>query len=185
MKQKFEVAYFVAKNEFPFNNYKETVRKTIMVSKWETLNPINDIGYANFIDFIGLDLKNQLNKDLAKARFFSVLSDKSTSSLLTENKITYCLYFDPSPIDSDSVEVQCSFLYFKFHFLKIFHQMTSTQLSVIQLKKHLSSLEFYLQVIDWSDLLQMGHLLIEAVMTVKTKLRKQSPLLVFIWCITH
>ena len=47
-------------------------------------------------------------------------------------------------------------------------------------------MEFYLRVIDWLDLPQMGHLLIKAKMTVsKTKLREQFPWLVFIWCITH
>ena len=64
--------------------------------------------------------------------------------------------------------------------------MASTQLLVIQFKKKLSCLEFYLRVIDWLDLPQMGHLLIKAKMTVSTtKLREQFPWLVFIWCITH
>ena len=43
--------------------------------------------------------------------------------------------------------------------------MASIILSVIQLKKHLSHLEFYLQVIDCLDLPQRC-LLIEAIMTV-------------------
>ena len=48
---------------------------------------INDTAYANFIDFISLDLKDQLNKDLAKAKFYSVLFDGSTDSSLIGNKI--------------------------------------------------------------------------------------------------
>ena len=65
-------------------------------------------------DFVGLNLKDQLNKDLAKAKFFSVLSAGSTDSLITKNKIVHCLYFDPSPIGSDSVEVKFSYLSLKF-----------------------------------------------------------------------
>ena len=72
-----------------------------MVSKGDSY--ISDTACANFIDFVGLDLKDQLNRDFAKAKFFSVLSDGSTDSSLTENEIIYCLYFDPSPIGSDSV----------------------------------------------------------------------------------
>ena len=69
-------------------------------------------------------------------------------------------------------------------FLKIFHQMVSTLLSVIQFKKNFSCLEFYLLVIDRLDLPQMRHLLIEAKMTVfKAKLTEQFLWLVFIWCI--
>ena len=45
-----------------------------------------------------------------KAKFFSVLSNRSTDSALIENEIIYFLHFDPSPIGSDLVEVKCSFL---------------------------------------------------------------------------
>ena len=100
MKRKFEVTYFIAKNELRFNKHKEilSLEKHHGVHMGDSY--INDTVCANFIDFIGLDLKDQLSKDLVKAKFFSVLSDGSTDSLLTENKTTYCLHFDPSLIGS-------------------------------------------------------------------------------------
>ena len=79
---------------------------------------INDTACANFIDFIDLDLKDQVNKAKVKAnakdKFFSALSVGSTDSSLIENKIICCFYFHQSLIDSDSVEVKCSFLSLKF-----------------------------------------------------------------------
>ena len=103
MNRKFEVTYFIAKNELPFNKYKKilSLEKHHGVQMGDSY--IIDTACANFIDFIGLGLKDQLNKDLVKAKFFVVLSDGSTDSSLIENKTIYCLYFDPSPIGSDSV----------------------------------------------------------------------------------
>ena len=106
-----------------------------------------------------------------------------------ENKIVYCLYFDPCPVGSGSVEVRYPFAHISF--LMVFHQMLSIHIrwlpvSLIQFKKNLSYLEFSLQVIDWLDLPQIGHLLIKAKVTVsKTNLREQFLWLVFIWCIMH
>ena len=110
-----------------------------------------------------------------------------------ENEIIYCLYFDPCPVRSDSVEVRCSFVPHKFLnglSSDAFHSdgfhIRWLPVSVIQFKKKLSCLEFYLQVIDWLDLPQIGHLLIKAKVTVsKTNLWEQFLWLVFIWCITH
>ena len=114
IKIKFEVAYFGANNELPFSKYKEVLSLEKHHSVQMSDSYISDTVCYNFIGFIGLDLKDQLLKDLAKAKFFSVLSDWSTDSLLIENKIIYCLYFDPCPIGSDSVEVRCSFVSCKF-----------------------------------------------------------------------
>ena len=81
MKRKFEVAYFVANNKLLFNKYKEILSlEKHGVQMGDSY--ISDTACTNFIDFIGLDLKDQLYKDLAKAKFFTVLSDGSTDSLL-------------------------------------------------------------------------------------------------------
>ena len=98
------------------------------------------------MDFIGLGLKDQVNKDLAKAKFFSVLSDGSTDSPLTEKEIIYCLYFDSSPMGSNSFEVKCSLLSLKF-LKNLSSDGVHTGISYL-IQKKLSLLEFYLQVID-------------------------------------
>ena len=90
---------------------------------------------------------------MAKAEFFSVLSDGSTNPLITETKIIHCLYFDLNPIGSDSVEVKCSYLSLKF--LK---DLSSDGIHTVisdSIQKKLSHLEFL-----------SANLLIEAKMTV-------------------
>lgn len=75
IKIKFEVAYFGANNELPFSKYKEVLSLEKHHSVQMSDSYISDTVCYNFIGFIGLDLKDQLLKDLAKAKFFSVLSD--------------------------------------------------------------------------------------------------------------
>ena len=129
-----------------FNKYKEIVslEKHHGVQMGDYY--INDTTCANFMDFTGLGLKGQLNKDLAKAKFFSLLSDGSTDSLLTEKEIIYGLYFDPSPMGSDLFEVKCSLLSLKF-LKNLSSDGVHTGISYL-IQKKLSLLEFYLQVID-------------------------------------
>ena len=62
MKRKCGVVYFVAKNELPFNKYKEILSLDKHVVEMGD-SYINGTAWANFIDFIGLDLKDQLNRD--------------------------------------------------------------------------------------------------------------------------
>ena len=151
MKQKFEVGYFVPINELPFRKCK----KILSPEKHSFKMGDTESVCTNFIDFIGLDLKDQLNKDLAKVKFFSVLPDGYTDSLLTKNEIIYCLYFEPKLfitffccilnacilIGVDSIKVKYSSSHLNIS--KIFHQIVSTQLSVIQLKKHLNPLDVF------------------------------------------
>ena len=75
---------------------------------------VYDTACVNFIDFVGFNLKDQLGRDLVKAELFSVLYGGCTNSLSTKNEIICYLYFDPSPIGSDSVEVKFSFLLLKY-----------------------------------------------------------------------
>ena len=112
---------------------------------------INDTACANFNRFCWLRLKRSTEERLGKS--FSVLSDGSTNSLITETKIIHCLYFDLNPIGSDSVEVKCSYLSLKF--LK---DLSSDGIHTVisdSIQKKLSHLEFL-----------SANLLIEAKMTV-------------------
>ena len=77
-----------------------------------------DIGQAyqtdrycgTFIDYCGKEIKQQLNSDLAKAKFYSVLCNGSTNNSVKEIEVIYALYFDPVPHGSDSIEVKIAFL---------------------------------------------------------------------------
>ena len=80
-KRKFEVAYWIAKNNSPMTLYHETL-------KLEKHHGV-DIGYAYnsdracgvFIDYIGKDLQQKLHKDIVNAKFISVLCDGSTDTM--------------------------------------------------------------------------------------------------------
>ena len=56
MKQKFEVAHFVAKNELPFSKSKEILSLEEHHGVQMGDSYITATACANFIDFIGLDL---------------------------------------------------------------------------------------------------------------------------------
>ena len=70
----------------------------------------NDNACAEFLDYLGEDLRLQLNKDLARVNYFSVLSDGSTDCTINEQECTFVLYFDPQPIvDKDKVKIKMGF----------------------------------------------------------------------------
>ena len=69
---------------------------------------INDTQGAQFIECIGKELKSNLCKDIAKAKFYSVLCNGSTAAVMEEEAI-YILYFDPEPTSKDCVEVKLGF----------------------------------------------------------------------------
>ena len=66
---------------------------------------------GTFIKYIGDNLKRKMNADLAKAKFYSLLCDGSTDKAVIENEVIYALHFDPTPINSDSVEIKMSFIH--------------------------------------------------------------------------
>ena len=109
-KRKFEVVYFVAKKQLSMSKYTE-------ILKLKNMHGV-DIGQAyqtdqycgTFIDYCGKEIKQQLNSDLAKAKFYSVLCNGSTDNSVKENEVIYALYFDPVPRGSDSIEVKIAFL---------------------------------------------------------------------------
>ena len=60
MKRKFGVAYFVTDDELPFSKYKEIPSlEKHNVQMWDSY--ISDTACTDFIDFIGLDLEDQLH----------------------------------------------------------------------------------------------------------------------------
>lgn len=192
-KRKFEVAYFVAKNELPMTKYKE-------ILDLEKLHGV-DIGGAyntdrycgEIIDYIGEStcMKHQLNKDIAKAKFFSVLCDGSTDSAVIENEVVYALHFDPEPTGSNSVEVKVSFL--QINYLK--NQTAEGVSSAIE-ESFRGVAESIEESFNSLGIVSIDKKLIGFTSdgasvnrgdrsSVKTILREKSPWLVFIWCIAH
>lgn len=76
-KKKFEVTYFIAKEEIPFTKYEKILNLEEMHGVDVGSSYRNDKACAEFIDYLGEDLNEKLTKDLGKANFYSVLSDGS------------------------------------------------------------------------------------------------------------
>ena len=183
-KIKFEVAYFVAKNELPFTKYKEILELEKMHGVGVGDAYLTDIKCAEFIDYIGGDLKEKLVFDLSKAKFFGTLCDGSTDSATLEDEVVYLSYFDPQPVGSDEVKVKTTFIGVK-------SVRTATaegvQEAIIDSYKGLSADlkidDFEKKLIGFTSdgaSVNRGHK-----QSVKTILKVKSPWIVFIWCIAH
>ena len=116
--RKFQVAYFVVKEELPLTKYEKILALEEMHGVKHENAYKHDIACGQFIDYIGDELTKKLSQDLARANFFSVLWDGSTDSSAVEQEATFALYFDPRPA-GDKVEVKTSFL--SLHNLKHAH----------------------------------------------------------------
>ena len=90
---KFNSAYYLAKLERPFSDYPHLLTL-------QGKNKVQNIGksYATdraagvFTDYIAKDIQNSLIDDLSKASFYSILSDGSTDSSVTEQELVFVLY---------------------------------------------------------------------------------------------
>ena len=110
-KEKFEIAYFFCKEEIPMSKYEKVIELEAMHGV-----DISNVAYANagscvnFIDFMGEEIANELNNDLSKGNFFSVLWDGPTDRSVLEQEVPFVLYFDLKPIGKEKVQVKTSFL---------------------------------------------------------------------------
>ena len=81
----FNSAYYLAKQERPFSDFPDLLKlqeKNKMPGIKECCR--NDRAAANFTDSITKVTKDIFAKDLAKARYFRILSDGNTDSSVTE-----------------------------------------------------------------------------------------------------
>ena len=178
-KRKFEVAYFVAKQQLSMTKYTE-------ILELENIHGV-DIGQAyqtdwhcsTFIDYCGKEIKQQLNSDLAKAKFYSVLCNGSTDNSAKENEVIYALYFDPVPRGSDSLEVKIAFL--EMNYLN--DQSASGLTAAIKSSFQSIGITKTNKLIGFTS--ESASLNRGDKNSVKTLLRENSPWLAFIWCIAH
>ena len=96
-KNKFETAYFVVKQELPISKCKNILKLESKHGVEVGTKYLTDPSVGTFIDFMGQELKHQLNADLAKAKFYSVLCDGSMDTTTVENEvnnIVVCFLFN-------------------------------------------------------------------------------------------
>lgn len=58
---------------------------------------------CKFLSFQAGELKEVLSKDIAKAKFYSILFDGTTDSSVTEQEAIFVLYFDPNGEPADNI----------------------------------------------------------------------------------
>ena len=93
LKAKFNTTYYVLKKERPLTDYPD-------ILNLQTKNGISKRGAnystsdacAYFADYIGKVMREELKKLIFKANYFSVLSDGSTDSAVTEQETIYVIF---------------------------------------------------------------------------------------------
>ena len=95
MRIKFNSAYYLAKKERPFSDYKNLLDLQLKndVPKFGT-SYTHERAAANFTDYIANAEKNNLSKALSKARYYSVLNDGSTDTGVNEQELVYLLFLN-------------------------------------------------------------------------------------------
>ena len=119
MKKKFDISYFVVKEEPPLTKYEKIIELEKRHGVLHSSCYSNRTAATNFISYQSDQLKSQLAKDIANAKFFSVIFDGTTYSAVVEQEAVFAIYFNPDPNLSDAtandgqepmVKVQMGFL---------------------------------------------------------------------------
>ena len=180
-KKKFEVAYFIAKEELPLIKYKA------ILSLEEKHGVTLGNGYRNentggvFIDYISKTLCNSLKSKLEKVNFYAILTDGSTDTSISDNEAVFVLYFDPSPPGLDKIKIMTSFV-------KLVHMKSADAPGVIECMKDAFTCigieeDFYAKLVGFgSDGASVNRGRKEG---VKTILQRDNEWLTFGWCVAH
>ena len=178
MSKKFEVAYFVAKQNFAFVKFKPLCELLERQGARIGQGYKNDKACASFIHYIAEDLRIQLLNNLSKVNFFSVQSDTSTDSGNVEEELFLVLYFDPYT-DDGMVCVHDKFL-------AVRQPRSCTGLGLFQC---FESAMDYVGISDWRDRLVGygcdGASANIALGGLRGQLTEEVPWLVMFWCLAH
>ena len=94
LRVKFNTTYYVIKKERPFTDYPDLLK---LQAKNGIENFVSSYGNADasayFGDYIGKALREDLKNLISKSNYYSVLSDGSTDSSVTEQETIYILLF--------------------------------------------------------------------------------------------
>ena len=186
-KKKFDISYFVVKEEMPLSKYEKIIQleKRHGVRLGSTHN--NRTAAREFLSFQAGELKEALSKEIAEAKFYSILFDGTTDSSVTEQEAIFVLYFDPDgePADNISNEPEIAV---KTSYLSLQSLSSSTAQGVVDgIKKAL--IEAGLKDVTTVTPPALGG---DGCSTnrgekggVKGILKKEYPWFLFVWCIAH
>ena len=179
-KKKFEVAYFVSKEELPIVKY-------VPLLNLEERHGVDvGIAYRNentggvFMDYISDSLADELKTKLEKCHFYSVLTDGSTDTATSENEAVFALHFDSNPPGSEKVKIDVNLV-------KMVYLKSAEAIGVVQSIEHaFSSIgveNFYQKLVGFgADGASVNRGDKEG---VKAIMRRENPWLNFGWCVSH
>ena len=180
-KLKFEVAYFIAKEELSLTKYPELLKLEEKHGVEIGSSYRNRISCANFIYHIGQELAEKLEEKLRNVNFFSVLTDSSEDASICEKEAIFVQHLDTSPPGRDTIQVVTSFL-------QLADLKYGTADGIV------SSIKSSFQSINLSD--DFGKKLIGFAGDGATVnrgeeagvigiLRRELPWVIYVWCVAH
>ena len=192
MKRKFDISYFVVKEELPLTKYEKIIEleKRHGVSHGSSYS--NRTAATNFISYQSDQLKSQLSKDIANAKFFSVIFDGTTDCAVVEQEAVFAIYFDPDPDldDASANDGQEPKVKVQMGFLSVENLTSSTAEGVVGgIKSALESLGLSDVGMPPPSPIGLGG---DGCNTnrgekggVIALLKKEFPWFVFVWCVAH
>ena len=105
MKKKFDISYFVVK-EGPLTKYEKIIQLEKRHGVLHSSPYSNQMAASNSISYQSHVLKSQLAKDIANAKFFSVIFDGSTDCAVVEQEAVLAINPDPDLNDSTADDGQ-------------------------------------------------------------------------------
>ena len=180
-KIKFEVAYFIAKEELPLAKYEQIVqleeKHGVEIGKAYR----NRKSCAKFISSIGDHLAKDLENKLSNANFFSVLTDSSEDTSITEKEAVFVQYLDKRPPGRDTIQVATAFL-------RLVDVKYGTAAGIVDSIK--SSFES-INITDDLDKKLIGFAGDGATVNRGEKegvialLKRDHPWIIYVWCVAH
>ena len=99
LKRKFDISYFVVKEELPLSKYEKLIalEKRHGVPHGSTYS--NRAAATEFISFQSKEVLTQLSRDVLKSKFYSILFYSTTDKTVSEQEAVFVLYFEPDPTE--------------------------------------------------------------------------------------
>ena len=119
LKTKFDLSYFVVKEELPLSKYEKLIALEKRHGVPHSSTYRNRISATEFVSFQAKEVLNQLQKDFNEAKFYSILFNGTTDTTVTEQEEVFVLYFDPEPAEPQLNNNQEPMVKVKMGFLSI------------------------------------------------------------------
>ena len=109
-KKKFDVAYFLAKEELPLAKFEEIIDLEKRHDVDLGTAYCNQMEANSFIDSISDDLGSELKQKISVVKCLSVLTDGSTDASNVEKEAVFVRFLDKNPLNSNDVKVFHNFV---------------------------------------------------------------------------